>query len=56
MRGLRNFLFLALGGGLMAACGRDEEKGGVATAPSLASTVSQCDLTTLTDAVGGGIH
>ena len=38
MRGLRYFLFLVLGTGLMAACGRDEDKGGIATAPSLAST------------------
>ena len=35
-------LFLVLGTGLMVACDRDEESGGFATAPSLASTQGQC--------------
>jgi len=42
MRGLWYVLILALGTGLMAACDRDEESGGLATAPSLASARSQC--------------
>lgn len=42
MRGLRYVLFLVLGTGLAAACDRDEESGGLATAPSLASAQGQC--------------
>jgi hypothetical protein len=42
MRGLWYVLFLVLGAGLVAACDRDEESGGIATAPSLASAASQC--------------
>ncbi|HVJ99968.1 MAG TPA: hypothetical protein VM365_03860 [Gemmatimonadales bacterium] len=42
MRGLWYVLILVLGTGLMAACDRDEESGGLATAPSLASAASQC--------------
>ena len=42
MRGLSYVLFLVLGTGLMVACDRDEESGGFATAPSLASTQGQC--------------
>ena len=42
MRGLWYVFILVLGTGLMAACDRDEESGGLATAPSLASAASQC--------------
>jgi hypothetical protein len=42
MRGLWYVLFLVLGTGLVAACDRDEDGGGFATAPSLASAGGQC--------------
>ena len=40
MRGLWYVFILVLGTGLMAACDRDEESGGLATAPSLASAAA----------------
>jgi hypothetical protein len=42
MRGLLYVLLLVLGTGLVVACDRDEESGGFATAPSLASASGQC--------------
>jgi hypothetical protein len=42
MRGLWYVFILVLGTGLMAACDRDEENGGLATAPSLASASGSC--------------
>ncbi|HEY7637913.1 MAG TPA: hypothetical protein VH763_20375 [Gemmatimonadales bacterium] len=55
MRGLWYVLFLVLGTGLVAACDRDEDGGGLATAPSLASTGGgsngPCSKNTLTNLV-----
>jgi hypothetical protein len=42
MRGLLYVLLLVLSTGLVVACDRDEESGGFATAPSLASASGQC--------------
>ena len=48
MRGLRSLVSLVLGTGVvLAACDRDEESGGLATAPSLASVGGQCSATTI---------
>lgn len=52
MRGLRSFALLVLcTGALVVACDRDEESGGFATAPDLASAAGQCRNNTLNAAV-----